>query len=248
MNRGYCVIGMGLLVLASCRQILGIEEATLICPPDLPGCKLCSVPQDCGPSDECHAWTCEDNACVPVNMPARTKCATGVCSDDPVSVCVGCLEYEDCPGGQCRDRTCSRCDDGIQNGWETGIDCGGGGACKDCLGTACQVAGDCKSGFCEDGTCCVATCDDVCAYCKTLEGDCRPLPKYVQDFNPVCAGENVCDGSGGCRLRSGEVCINPVDCASFRCVMNRCRNEAGEPCSFPQQCVEELCVDGVCQK
>lgn len=57
------------------------------------------------------------------------------------------------------DTTVCRCNNGVQGGNETDIDCGG----LDCtgiptpqkcsLGKSCSIAGDCKSGFCPAGTC-----------------------------------------------------------------------------------------------
>lgn len=235
-----------LATVAGCRQILGIEDARLLCPPELPDCMLCYNVADCGSATECHSWRCVDNLCRPTNKSVGTKCTTGVCSDDPVSVCVACMAYEDCPGGQCRDHRCSRCDDGIKNGWEEDVDCGGGSPCKRCLGSACSTPDDCKSGFCADGTCCNSACDAICAYC-TMAGDCEPIPRYTNDPVPVCAGENTCDGFGSCLLQPGEICVNAVECASARCEQNRCRKLAGEDCIAPQECANDLCVSGKCQ-
>lgn len=45
------------------------------------------------------------------------------------------------------------CNDGLQNGSETGVDCGGG-ACAPCgTGAGCLVPGDCQSGVCTSGAC-----------------------------------------------------------------------------------------------
>lgn len=240
---------MLLATLPGCRQILGIEEASLICPPDIPDCKLCQDAKDCGPSTECHSWACTDNQCVPVNAPARTKCATGVCSDDPVSECVECMAYEDCPGGQCRDRVCSRCDDGIQNGWESGVDCGGGGPCKRCLGDPCASADQCQSGFCTDGTCCNTECGMMCAACYFPDpGNCSALPLYMDDNEPDCDGMYTCNGSGLCLLRPTEICVSAVECASGRCEQSRCRRHPGESCFSVLECAENSCVNGICQK
>ncbi|HVJ91848.1 MAG TPA: hypothetical protein VM580_18740 [Labilithrix sp.] len=85
-----------LLLAASCQQTLGIEKASPICPPELPECTPCERTEDCGSGTECHAWTCKDSVCTPINAEPMTDCSTGVCSDDPVSVC-SCSE----------DRTCS---------------------------------------------------------------------------------------------------------------------------------------------
>jgi hypothetical protein len=53
------------------------------------------------------------------------------------------------------------CSDGVQNGTETDVDCGGGScaACDD--GESCAVNGDCTSGLCSGGVCTAAsTCSD----------------------------------------------------------------------------------------
>src|SRR5688572_23304953 len=45
------------------------------------------------------------------------------------------------------------CSDGVQNGDETDVDCGGPD-CSPCAdGGACLVDGDCESGTCDNGTC-----------------------------------------------------------------------------------------------
>jgi len=229
-----------------CKQIFGIEEATLICPPEFPDCKLCDEDADCGSSTGCHSWVCRKSQCTPVNRPAGTSCSTGVCSDDVVSECVTCLKDEDCPpGGHCgKERACFRCDDGVQNGYERGIDCGG--SCKRCLGDGCMTGDQCSSGLCVDGTCCNAACDGICQYCNNPEGNCSDLPKYAKDYEPVCGFDKVCDGFGSCLLRPGEVCASAVQCASFRCENNRCAKLAGEPCTDPLECLDGACLDGVC--
>jgi len=240
---------LGIGMAMGCRQMLGIDDAALICPPDQPGCKVCADVKDCGAGTECHAWACTDHACVAINEAPRKTCSVGVCSDELVSECVQCVAHEDCPDGQCRDHVCSRCDDGIMNGWETDVDCGGGGACKACLGEACASATECKSGFCADGACCASACDGVCSFCGfPFKGNCSSIPKYSDDSNPLCDGNSTCDGFGSCLLRPGEICASAVECASYRCEQSRCRKVAGESCAFPQECAEDLCVSGVCQK
>jgi hypothetical protein len=235
---------------AGCRQLLGIEPATLICPPELPDCTFCAEVKDCGRAGNCFSWSCKDSLCTPVNKPMRTACPGGVCSDDFFSQCVTCMEDEDCPsGGHCGpDRACYRCDDGVQNGRELGIDCGIS-VCQRCLGAFCATDDECNSGFCVDGVCCNVACDVVCATCDNEQGDCSALPKYRTDSAPVvCAGNFACDGGGSCRKTPGAFCVNPVDCASDRCENNRCAKLAGEPCGFKDECMDDACVNGVCQK
>jgi beta-glucosidase len=50
--------------------------------------------------------------------------------------------------------TPTTCTDGVRNGTETDIDCGGG-TCPDCVdGRLCSVSGDCTGNNCVSGTCC----------------------------------------------------------------------------------------------
>jgi len=236
-------------LVASCRQILGIEQAELLCPPEQPDCKLCPYgSKDCGPDTECYVWACRNSLCVPVNAAVHTKCSTGVCSADPLlSACVTCVDDSDCePGGYCyQGQACYRCDDGIQNGEEWGVDCGGL-HCPRCLGDACNDDTLCKSGICADGTCCNDRCDETCADCNNDQGNCSAMPKYLQDESPACGGQYVCDGAGSCLLRPGEICVSDVDCASYRCVMSLCKKQQGEACDKPYECVDDLCVNNVC--
>jgi len=55
-----------------------------------------------------------------------------------------------CVGNVCQAPTCT---DGLRNGPETDVDCGGG-ICVPCaVGRTCQVATDCLSGLCVAGVC-----------------------------------------------------------------------------------------------
>src|SRR5437868_720460 len=54
----------------------------------------------------------------------------------------------------------ARCDDGIGNGDETDVDCGG--SCPACAtGSACTGGADCASLVCAAGRCAAAACDDT---------------------------------------------------------------------------------------
>jgi hypothetical protein len=86
------------------------------------------------------------------------------------------------------------CNDGLQNGTETGLDCGGG-ACAPCgNGAGCLVPGDCQSGVCSGGACqCVDTVNlpvhttapallsQTGLYANTAT---KTLAPYVQAFSP----------------------------------------------------------------
>ncbi|WP_437764976.1 hypothetical protein WMF27_32425 [Sorangium sp. So ce281] len=77
---------------------------------------------------QCTVDSCRDGS--PINDPveAGTWCSLadgGLCN--PAGVCVQCLVDSDCPTGVCIDYVCqaATCEDGLHNGDEGGIDCGG---------------------------------------------------------------------------------------------------------------------------
>jgi hypothetical protein len=108
-----------------------------------------------------------------------------------------------CPGGTCRGGRYATCTDGITNGTETDVDCGG--SCPRCLdGKRCASGGDCASGFCT-GTCqrcttapnncngdaagpcfCQSTSNGLqCLRSPTLKDSCEECPQGTVDCRPV---------------------------------------------------------------
>ena len=106
------------------------------------------------------------------------------------------------------------CNDSTENGNETDVDCGGGGACanKCAAGKECDVASDCLSGFCVDGVCCSTACTGACQACSSAKkgggtnGTCGaianntdPDSECADDGAASCGNNGVCNGSGACR-------------------------------------------------
>jgi hypothetical protein len=120
------------------------------------------------------------------------------------------------------------CDDELQNGDETDVDCGGS-SCDPCAtGSGCSVPADCASGFCpaDDGVCCVAACDGLCEACAEAktgvpDGTCSPVlgqsdPDLDCPAAPVsgCGVSGAgCDGSGACLLYAPGTVCQPASCA-----------------------------------
>lgn len=94
-----------------------------------------------------------------------------------------------------------KCDDGIKNGHETDVDCGGGcGVCA--LGQGCGSAADCGSGACAHGSCVKPPCANG-----------------VQDG----AETDVDCGGGTCRrCAGGRHCNAPSDCFNGTCQAGVC--------------------------
>jgi hypothetical protein len=87
------------------------------------------------------------------------------------------------------------CEDFVQNGDETAVDCGGG--CPGCaMGIGCGKNGDCASSVCENGLCQAPRCDDGVQNGSESDRDCGT-------------------GCAGCAL--GRSCISNDDCASKSC-------------------------------
>lgn len=120
-------------------------------------------------------------------------CVMGVCTTE--YACVECVEDSHCGAGHtCEpDNVCSRCDDGVKNGDETDVDCGG--SCPLCPGT-CNVDADCPGGYCWNGQC--ARCDD-----GVQNGD---------EFGVDCSGDNY-----RCPRCTGVTCAENANCASNAC-------------------------------
>jgi plastocyanin len=99
---------------------------------------------------------CTQDLCaagVPSNPPAppHAPCPSGVC--DGAGACVGCVDGADCASAVCTGNVCQAptCSDGVRNGSETGVDCGG--SCPACAGSTCAADVDCASGMCFASRC-----------------------------------------------------------------------------------------------
>jgi hypothetical protein len=97
-----------------------------------------------------------DGVCGNAVAPVHTPCAEAggvVCNG--AGTCVGCVSDADCHGkhARCIAAICQSCDDGVQNGNETDVDCGG--ECEKCsLGQRCVQNMDCAPKMtCENGSC-----------------------------------------------------------------------------------------------
>ena len=126
-----------------------------------------------------------------------------------------CSGPEDCASGVCEDGSCAEptCDDGVLNGSESDVDCGGDcGPCDD--GAACLGPDDCVSDVCAAGTCAEPTCED-----GVLNGD---------ETDTDCGGS-----CGGCDL--GATCNTGADCTARGC------NDG--TCYWPRSCLDALGED-----
>ncbi|MBI4700469.1 MAG: hypothetical protein HY744_04760 [Deltaproteobacteria bacterium] len=172
----------------------------------------CTAPGDCpGPDLPCQERACTAGACGFANAAAGTACTgpeAGAKLCDGLGKCVQCLGPADCGGNLCQRRKCvpPTCADGIVNGDETDVDCGGL-ECAPCPNDrACKQATDCISHFC--------TPSATCAACGKIED---------------CSGDEYCD-EGVCapRKQNGDTCKAGTECQN-----GSCPAQDGVCCNFP---------------
>jgi hypothetical protein len=127
-----------------------IDCGGALCGACVPG-QACNVASDCQTNlcmgGKCAAASCTDG--VKNNMETDVDCGGLLCP--PCKPTQGCLVNKDCDSKVCDTsiHTCKAptCNDGVQNGNETDIDCGGG--CPKCNpGQKCGGNGDCVGGSC----------------------------------------------------------------------------------------------------
>jgi hypothetical protein len=163
----------------------------------------CGGPSDCpGADSTCRTRTCESFVCGFFDAPIGTPCAESggiVCDGKGSCVTSGCI-------------------DGVKNGYETDVDCGG----PDCFacenGSTCIKDEDCVSNFCDEGTCAGCAGDDCAPY--------------------LCI-----DGACSSSCRGAEDCVPTAFCEGNACIAKK---PNGETCGHPSECVSGFCADGVC--
>ncbi|MDI1476092.1 hypothetical protein [Polyangium sp. y55x31] len=202
---------------------------------------------------------CTEDTCAG-GIPAHAPVGAGICPNASApqgfgrclaGVCVQCLGTFDCGLGYTCDvavNQCFACDDGVKNGTETDIDCGGECIARCQSGQACMVTADCVA-ECKDGV-----CMDSCSN-GIKDGD-----ESDVDCGGSCAQR--CSAGQGCKIGAdcdSKVCINgaciaptcndgvqngaesDVDCAGS-CV--KCA--PGKKCLKNTDCLSMSCSNGTC--
>lgn len=245
---------------------LNRDETDTDCGGDCPSCPVggdCIVNGDCS-TGVCRAGTCAPPACndnVQNGNETDVDCG-GNCFQN-CSVGEGCNNGNDCQTGSCNavgcgpglDECCQApsCNDNVQNGTETAVDCGNA-ACGPCpVGSPCAVDAQCELQFCQQGECeDPGTCSDGVLNGRELFVDCGgadcPLCPDLSECNQDadCINNN-CDPSGVC-ISCGDGVRNgtetSVDCGGADAACRRCN--AGEGCGSNDDCNFLLCIGGVC--
>jgi hypothetical protein len=127
------------------------------------------------------------------------ECPPPECEASPRAIYCSCQEDSECASGQC-EGTCTAaatCSNGILDGTETDVDCGGPGCVPCPAGGACVVDHDCRDRQCSGGTCGPDTCFNSVQDGLETDVDC---------------GGKVCPP---CAV--GQSCLAHDDCASGQC-------------------------------
>jgi len=124
--------------------------------------RRCATGDDCAAGSDCASGRCVSQLCaapgcgdgVQNQLESDVDCGGPACTTEACDDGLGCYLDGDCRSGACGTGACSApsCGDGVQNGSETAVDCGGPScpACSDCQ--SCGAAADCRSTLC-DGVC-----------------------------------------------------------------------------------------------
>lgn len=176
-------------------------------------------------------------ACVEIHPPEGSRCTSTA----------------DCPGVQtCQDLHCGySCMDGVKNGTEADIDCGGE-RCLPCAdGKACSTPEHCKNGVCARQVCQAPTCIDQVKNGDETAEDCGgPCPPCA-DGKPCLAGRDCQNRVCTTNLCRAATCTDDVkngteidvDCGKGPC--DPCAD--GKVCGAPEHCLSGVCTNQVCQ-
>lgn len=205
----------------------------------------------------CRLLKC-DKGQLAFDVPADGAVCAGV--DGGVQICrsgqcvPGCALDGDCSainGGYCFEFACFGCNDGVKNGDETGVDCGGM-HCLECLGASCSNMDECGSQHCVDGVCCNEACTGKCHTCifPNLIGTCQDTPRLLTDDNPGdnddCKDNQQCTGDGKCKTAIGSQCGSGNECVTNYCFAagnpDICQVGPAEDCTAnPLDCFSDYC-------
>ena len=117
-------------------------------------------------------------------------------------------------------------------------------------GVACTAKGDCNSGFCVDGVCCMTSCDGPCMTCaKGAEGVCmfadaasNPRGMCSDSGASKCGQTGQCDGAGACAIYpAGTSCMDSTCNVHMLLLASRCDGNGTCTPGQSQSCSPYLC-------
>ncbi|RAL20327.1 hypothetical protein DL240_17245 [Lujinxingia litoralis] len=197
-DSGYCTAGV--CVEESCADVTCGDDETCY----RAVCYLsCDGADACDPSSRCYEGVCLPLDCSATTCESDETCYRGVCY-------AACSGDASCPeeGAQCLEGSCvvATCTDGLQNGAETDIDCGGS-ECEACApGKACQEEGDCRAPVAGEWSVCDFG-ESTCAQVGTQE---RTVVSYSCGDSQICEAHEELETRECTRTTEDEVCGETV--------------------------------------
>jgi hypothetical protein len=112
--------------------------------------------------------------------------------------------------GRVATENAATCDDAIQNGQESDIDCGVSCPTRCAQGQRCEDSDDCQSKNCVGGVCFGIACDDSIMNGNETAVDCGGVCA-------PCAPGQACKSNGDCRFECGTngLCRHPASCSAI---------------------------------
>jgi hypothetical protein len=225
-------------------------ETLLTTSTDCGGCGVaCARPHG---TASCATGTCTLAQCNPGYFDCDGNPANG-CEAMPCANASHCASGAGCTSGVCTSGFCAApvCNDGVKNGAETGVDCGG--SCAPCgVGLGCGTAADCGSGVCAGGACQAPTCTDGVKNGAESGADCgggacAPCADGVGCLVGGDCGSGVCT-TGHCQAPACNDGVKngaetAVDCGGGACPP--CA--VGKACGAGADCADLVCASGICQ-
>jgi hypothetical protein len=128
-----------------------------------------------------------------------------------------CVDAEDCISGQCDGNHCGSCTDGVKDGSESDVDCGGSCATKCPESKICNVDFDCEFGICEIPPVMTSSSSGGGSMGP---GICNTCNNGFTDSNE---SDKDCGGLTCKKCVVGEICKVNTDCASGVCINKLCK-------------------------
>ena len=172
-----------------------------------------------------------------------------------------CTDGTQCKSGVCKDAACkdATSSDGVRNGDESDVDCGGASAPKCDNDKGCFAPDDCKSKNCVANKCAPSTTPgndhDGIQNNDETDVDCGGAAA------PKCVNGKKCKVGGDCASATcgkGNVCVDPshsdgvknlgetdIDCGGPDAASPRC--DANKGCGDATDCKDKVCTGNVCK-
>jgi|GEM_PF-7111588 len=193
-------------------------------------CLDCILGENCTNSSDCETQYCDN---INHTCQFNPNCTVGscglplcpACPNDPCIANITCVtNFCNLTSGECE--YLPTCFDGIKNGNEINIDCGG--SCPSCTGSNCTNNNQCSSGYCNNNICTEPTCTDGVKNGLETGIDCGANC-------PAC--------------ENGQGCNNSSDCQSGFCQNGNCitdPNQDTDEDGIPDYWEEQYCGTATC--